>query len=86
MQGLERETAEEEARARSETEYRQGRIKLLWQELQSGDLAKVTDKELAETELVRSSSNSSPYKGMRSNTCGQATNFANGPRLIPLTN
>jgi hypothetical protein len=51
---LERERAEEEAKTRSESEYRQGRIKVLWQELQSGDLAKVTDKELAETELVRS--------------------------------
>jgi hypothetical protein len=51
---LKRERAEEEAKTRSESEYRQGRIKVLWQQLQSGDLAKVTDKELAETELVRS--------------------------------
>jgi hypothetical protein len=51
---LEREEAEKESKVRSESEKRQERIKVLWQELQSGHLPKETDKELAETELVHS--------------------------------
>ena len=52
LEQLEREDAEKESKARSESAKRQQRIKLLRQELQSGHLAKETDKELAETELV----------------------------------
>jgi hypothetical protein len=51
---VEREQTEKESKARSESEKRQERIKILWQEIQSGDLVSETDKELAETELVRS--------------------------------
>jgi hypothetical protein len=50
----ERELAEKKAKGRIESEKRQVRIKVLWQELESGRLAKETDKEVANTELVRS--------------------------------
>jgi hypothetical protein len=51
-QRRERQRAEEQTKSRSESESRQQRIKVLRQELPN--LAKKTDKELAETELVRS--------------------------------
>lgn len=50
---LKGERAEHEAKARTESEERQERIKVLWQEIQSGDLVNETNKDLAENELVR---------------------------------
>jgi hypothetical protein len=50
---LERKEAELQSDARSESQARQERIKVLWEEITSGELSRDA-KDLAENELVRS--------------------------------